>query len=99
MIPYITTINCTTIFYYTVLFIKILNKYTISALASNVLDTEIQELLKKGAICMVGDVHEQYVSSYFAVPKSRRSPEMQTNPKNKKVHYVYTPHTIPNGGT
>ena len=47
---------------------------TISTKASNVLDTEVTGLLKKGAICEVGPVQGQYVSSYFAVPKSKRVP-------------------------
>ena len=42
---------------------------TISTKASNVLDTEVTGLLKKGAIREVGPVQGQYVSSYFAVPK------------------------------
>ena len=48
---------------------------TISLKASNVLDTEVTGLLYKGAIREVGPVQGQYVSSYFAVPKSKRSPE------------------------
>ena len=45
---------------------------TISAKASNALNVEVQGLLKKGAIPKVGQVQGQYVSSYFAVPKSKR---------------------------
>ena len=40
---------------------------TISLKASNVLDTEVTGLLEKGAICEVGPVQGQYVSSHFAV--------------------------------
>ena len=47
---------------------------TISTKASNVLDTEVTGLLEKGAICEVGLVQGQYVSPYFSVPKSKRSP-------------------------
>ena len=48
---------------------------TISTKASNVLDTEVTGLLEKGAIRDVGPVQEQYVSSYFAVRKSKRVPD------------------------
>ena len=48
---------------------------TISTKASNVLDTEVTRLLEKGAIHEVGLVQGQYVSSYFAVPKSKRVPD------------------------
>ena len=48
---------------------------TISTKASNVLDTEVAGLLKKAAICEVDWVQGEYVSSYFAVPKSKRSPD------------------------
>ena len=48
---------------------------TISALASNVLTTEILGLIEKGTICMVGPVHGQYVSSYFTAPKSKKPPD------------------------
>ena len=43
--------------------------------ASNVLNTEVCGLLDKGAIREVSPVLGQYVSSYFAVPKSERSPD------------------------
>ena len=49
---------------------------TISTKASNVLNTEVSGLLEKGAICEVGLVQWQYVSSYFAVPKSKRVPDL-----------------------
>ena len=61
-------------------------KPTISAFASNILETEVQGLFEKGAIFMVGYVQKQYLNSYFAVPKSKRSPEMETNPEPQKVH-------------
>ncbi len=48
---------------------------TISTKASNLLDTEVAGLLKKGAICEVGPVQGQYVSSYFAVPKHKKVPD------------------------
>ena len=48
---------------------------TISTKASNVLDTEVAGLLEKGAIHEVGPVQGQYVSSFFAVPKSKHTPE------------------------
>ena len=48
---------------------------TISTKASNVLDTEVAGLLEKGAIPEVGLVQGQYVSSYFAKPKSKQVPD------------------------
>ena len=48
---------------------------TISTKGSNVLDTEVTGQLEKGAIREVGPVQGQYVSSYCAVPKSKRVPE------------------------
>ena len=51
------------------------HKPNISALASNIFDTEVQGLLERGAICKVDQVKGQYVSSYFAVPKSIRNPD------------------------
>ena len=47
----------------------------ISAKAFSVLDKEVIELLKKGAIREVSPVPGQYVSTYFAVPKSTRVPD------------------------
>ena len=47
----------------------------VSLKASNVLDTEVFGLLDKGAIREVSPVLGQYVSSYFTVPKSERSPD------------------------
>ena len=44
----------------------------ISTKASSVLDKEVIELLKKEAIHKVSPVPGQYVSTYFAVPKSKR---------------------------
>ena len=51
---------------------------TISTKASNVLDTEVAGFLEKEVICEVGRVQGEYVSSYFAVPKSKRSPEWKS---------------------
>ena len=48
---------------------------TISAKASNILNMEVQGLIEKGAICEVGCVHGQYVSSYFVVSKSMHTPD------------------------
>ena len=48
---------------------------TLSALASNIPDMKAQGLLEKGAICKVEQVQGQYVSSYFASPKSKRNPD------------------------
>ena len=67
---------------------------TISLKASNVLDTEVARLLDKGAICEVGPVQGQYVSSYFAVPKSKQSPHkwrpiLNLKKFNKYVCHIY----------
>ena len=43
--------------------------------ARTVLDEEVQGLISKNAVKVVQPVHGQYVSSYFAVPKSKRSPD------------------------
>ena len=43
--------------------------------ARTVLDDEVQGLISKNAVKVVQPVHGQYVSSYFAVPKSKRSPD------------------------
>ena len=48
---------------------------TLSALASNILDTKAKGFLEKGAICKVEQVQCQSVSSYFAFPKSKRYPD------------------------
>ena len=48
---------------------------TIVAKDSNVLNREVQKLLEKGVISMIGQVQGHYVSSYFAVPKSKRFPD------------------------
>ena len=48
---------------------------TLSALASNIHDMKAQGLLEKGAICKVEQIQGQYVSSYFALPKSKRYPD------------------------
>ena len=46
---------------------------TISSKDSLVLDTEIQGLLKKRAICEVGRVQGKNISSHFAVTKFKRT--------------------------
>ena len=43
--------------------------------ARTVLDDEVKGLISKNAVKVVQPVHGQYVSSYFAVPKSKRSPD------------------------
>ena len=43
--------------------------------AAAVLDKEVNDLLAKAAIKEVAPVLGQYVSSYFAVPKSKRVPD------------------------
>ena len=43
--------------------------------ARKVLDDEVQGLISKKAVKVVKPVLSQYVSSYFAVPKSKRSPD------------------------
>ena len=43
--------------------------------ARKVLDDEVQGLLSKKAVKVVKPAHGQYVSLYFAVPKSKRSPD------------------------
>ena len=43
--------------------------------AAAVLDKEVLELLAKAAIKEVAPVLGQFVSSYFAVPKSKRVPD------------------------
>ena len=43
--------------------------------ARTVLDDEVEGLIYKNAVKVVQLVHGQYVSSYFAVPKSKRSPD------------------------
>ena len=67
---------------------------TISTKASNVLNTEVAGLLKKAAICEVDWVQGEYVSSYFAVPKSERSPDkwrpiLNLKKFNKYVCHIY----------
>ena len=48
---------------------------TVSLKALNVLDTEVTGLLNKEALKEVGRVPGQYVSSYIAVPKLKKSPD------------------------
>ena len=43
--------------------------------ARQVLDDEVQGLISKNAVKVVKPMLGQYVSSYFAVPKSKRSPD------------------------
>ena len=43
--------------------------------ARDVLDEEVKGLISKNAVKVVQPVHGQYVSSYFAVPISKRSPD------------------------
>ena len=67
---------------------------TISSKAAEVLDTEVIGLLEKGAIKEVGLVQGQYVSSYFAIPKSKKSPDkwrpiLNLKKFNKYVCHVY----------
>ena len=66
----------------------------ISTKASNFLDAEVTGLLKKGAICEVSWVQGEYVSSYFAVLKSKRSPDkcraiLNLKKFNKYVCHIY----------
>ena len=66
----------------------------VSQKASDVLNVEVQGLLGKGAIREVSPVTSQYVSSYFAVPKSKRSPDkwrpiLKLKKFNKYVCHVY----------
>ena len=68
----------------------------VSLKASNVLDTEVFGLLDKGAIKEVSPVLGQYVSSYFVVPKSKRSPDkwrpiLNLNKFNTYVCHIYFP--------
>ena len=66
---------------------------TIPIKACNILNTEVVRLLEKEVICEVGQVQGEYVSSYFAVPKSKRSPEWRSILNFKKfnnyVRHVY----------
>ena len=62
--------------------------------AAQVLDTEVQGLLDKGTIHKVDPVLGQCVSTYFAVPKSKRSPDkwrpiLNLKRFNKSVRHVY----------
>ena len=58
--------------------------------ARKVLDDEVQGLISKKAVKVVKPVLGQYVSSYFAVPKSKRSPDKWRPIINLKHfnHYV-----------
>ena len=67
---------------------------TISTKASNVLNTEVTRLCDRGAIHEVDPVQGQYVSSNFAVPKSKRAPDkwrpiLNLKKSNKYVCHVY----------
>ena len=66
----------------------------VSQFASDVLDVEVQGLLKKGAIAETSPVLGQFVSSYFAVPKSKRVPDkwrpiLNLKKFNKYVCHIY----------
>ena len=65
---------------------------TISTKAPNVIDTEVTGLLMKGAIYEVGRVQGEYVSSFFAVPKSKRSPDKWRPILNLKKFNKYVCH-------
>merc|ERR1712115_735531 len=65
---------------------------TISTKACNVLDTEVAGLLEKGAIHEVGPSQGQYVSSYFAIPKSKRYPDKWRPILNLKKFNNYIGH-------
>ena len=54
---------------------KALASPKVSVDAAAVLDKEVNDLLAKAAIKEVALVHGQFVSSYFAVPKSKRVPD------------------------
>ena len=43
--------------------------------ARTVIDDEVEGLISKNAVKVVQPVHGQYVSSYFTLPKSKRSPD------------------------
>ena len=73
---------------------RVPSNLTISTKASNVLDTEVAGLLKKGAIHEVNPVQRQYVSSYFAVPKSNRSSEKWRPILNLKKFNKYIYHVL-----
>ena len=64
----------------------------VSDKAAAVLDVEVQGLLDKGAILEVSPVPGQYVSSYFAVPKSKRVPAKWRPILNLKKFNKYTRH-------
>ena len=63
--------------------------------ARQVLDEEVQGLIAKKAVKGVNPVLGQYVSSYFAVPKSKRSPDKwrhiinlkRFNRSVRKIHF------------
>ena len=58
--------------------------------ARKVLDDEVQGLISKNAVKVVKQMHGQYDSSYFAIPKSKRSPDKWRPIINLKCfnHYV-----------
>ena len=67
---------------------------SITPTAAQVLDKEVQGLLDKGVIRVVDLVPGQYVSSYFAVPKSKRSPDkwrpiLNLKRFNKSIRHVF----------
>ena len=61
----------------------------LSALAANVLNMEVKGLLEKGNVSKVEHVHRQYVSPYFAEPKSTRSPDKWRPIQNLKKFTMY----------
>ena len=67
---------------------------TNSTKAPNVIDTEVTGLLMIGAIYDVGRVQGEYVSSFFAVPKYKRSPDkwrpiLNLKKFNKYICHIY----------
>ena len=64
----------------------------VSQKASDVLNVEVQGLLEKGAIRKASPVPGQYVSSYFAVPKSKHVPDKWRPILNLKKFNNYVRH-------
>ena len=64
----------------------------VSQKAADVLDVEVQGLLEKGAIVETSPVLGQFVSSYFAVPKSKRVPDKWRPILNLKKFNRYVCH-------
>ena len=57
--------------------------------ARQVLDDEVQGLISKNAVKVVKQMLGQYVSSYFAIPKSKRSPDKWRPIINLK-HFIHS---------